>query len=75
MCNYGHLSIRACTVMLEVRCTQIYKCLSYHSLHVKDANPPAKCNKSHVKERLFNMKTSQAFSKGVFQQVCKGQHE
>lgn len=61
--------------MPEVRCTQIYRYLFYHLLDVKDEKTPVKCNKSHVKERLFSMKTSQASSEGVFQQGCKGQNE
>lgn len=75
MCNHLLLSIHACTEMPEVGCTKIYRCLCYHLLDVKDEKNPAKCNKNHVKKRLFSMKTSQASSEGVFQQVCKGQDE
>lgn len=53
----------------------IYGHLSYHLLDVTDEKNSTKYNKSHVKERLFSMKTSQASSEGVFQQVCKGQDE
>lgn len=65
---YVHSNIHARMVTPELRYTQIYKHLSYHLLVVTDAKNPAKYNKSHVKETLSSMKTSQASSEGVFQQ-------